>query len=445
MWSVLLLVAAIALIVVLTTQLRLHPFAALLLAAFFFGTLDGMPAAQIVDAINDGFGRTVGAIGIVIVAGSIIGTFLNYSGAAMRLATGFVRMTGPSRVPFAMGTVGYVVSMPVFCDSGFVLLSSVNRALAKKAGVSLAACTVALSLGLYATHTMVPPTPGPVAAAGIIGADLGIVIGIGVVVSVLSLMAALFFAVRYASRIHLHSDDQEEVFQSEAESEVAPSLFRSLTPIILPILLIVGRTVGELPNRPLGESEIVALLSFLGQPAVALSVGVVAALGLPAKLKRRMVSTTGWFGEAIKSAAVIVVITGAGGAFGQVLQSSGIALNLDIGSIDRSAGILVPFLVAAAIKTAQGSSTVAMITTAGIVAPLLGALGLDSDVARALAVVSIGAGSMVVSHANDSYFWVVTQFSGMNVNQGYRLQTLGSLVQGTTGAVAVWLLSIFLL
>ena len=444
MWSVLLLGASIALIVLMTTYLRLHPFAALLVAAFFFGVLEGMPLSDILTAVNEGFGQTVGSIGIVIIAGTIIGTFLHHSGGAMRLASGFVRIAGRQRVPVAMGAVGYVVSMPVFCDSGFVLLSPINRALAAKAGVSLASCAVALSLGLYATHTMVPPTPGPVAAAGIIGADLGIVIGVGVLISIVSLSAGLVFAYRYASRIELPNPGTESEHDG-ALDEAAPTAMKSMFPIALPIVLIVGSTVAELPARPFGDGVLAAALSFLGQPAIALSLGVVAALTLPQKLTTRMLSSSGWFGEAVKSAAVIIVITGAGGAFGRVLQTSGIGTNLGADFFNQSAGIMVPFLIAAAIKTAQGSSTVAMITTAGIVSPLLGTLGLDTELAKALAVVALGAGSMVVSHANDSYFWVVTQFSGMNVDQGYRLQTLGTLVQGGAAAVAIWLFGLVVL
>lgn len=445
MWSILLLAASIALIVLVTTRLRLHPFVALLLAAFFFGTLDGLQPIEIVTAINAGFGETVGAIGIVIIAGSIIGTFLNHSGAAMRLASGFVQLAGRRRVPVAMGAVGYVVSMPVFCDSGFVLLSSINRALAARAGVSLAACAVALSLGLYATHTMVPPTPGPVAAAGIIGADLGIVIGIGAIVSLVSLSAGLVFAYRYAAGVDIGSEMPAAADAVEQAADTGPSVSRSLLPIVLPILLIVGRTIADVPSAPFGDGTLATSLKFLGEPAIALSIGVVLALTLPERLELRMLSTSGWFGEAIKSAATIIVITGAGGGFGRVLQASGIATDLGTETVARFGGVLLPFLVAAAIKTAQGSSTVAMITTAGIVAPMLGTLGLDSEVARAMTVVAIGAGSMVVSHANDSYFWVVTQFSGMTVNQGYRLQTLGTLVQGLAAAAAVWVMSLFVL
>jgi GntP family gluconate:H+ symporter len=159
-----------------------------------------------------------------------------------------------------------------------------------------------------------------------------------------------------------------------------------------------------------------------------------------------MLSTTGWVGQAMTGAAIIIIITGAGGSFGRVLQNSGIAEVIGTGLKGREGiGILLPLIIAAALKTAQGSSTVALITTAGLVLPLLPSLGLESETAKALVVVAIGAGSMVVSHANDSYFWVVTQFSGMTVNQGYRLQSLGTLVTGTAAAVTVWVVSVIIL
>ena len=198
-------------------------------------------------------------------------------------------------------------------------------------------------------------------------------------------------------------------------------------------------------SQPFGESSSAALVSFFGQPVVALLMGVVLAAFLPSHGSRRVLSAEGWVGEAVVAAAGILVITGAGGAFGKVLQNSGIADVIGESLASANLGIWLPFLVAAGIKTAQGSSTVAIITTAGLVAPLLEALGLDGENARALVVVAIGAGSMVVSHANDSYFWVVTQFSNMDLNTGYKLQTLGTLIEGSAAAVAVWILSLLIL
>lgn len=444
MWLLVLLVLVVGFVVLATTRLNLHPFLALLSAAFGFGILSGMPLVEVVTAVNQGFGGTIGYIGIVILAGSIIGTFLERSGGALRLAERTLQLTGERNVPLAMGAVGYVVSLPVFCDSGFVILSALNKALARKAGVGLAAGAIALSLGLYATHTMVPPTPGPVAAAGILEADLGRVILWGLLVSAVALAGGWLFAVQVAARTHVPADDEGDASQALAAPD-APSAGRSLLPILVPLVLIVGRSLSELPGRPLGEGELAALLGFIGQPVVALLAGVVLALFLPARLERSLLGASGWVGDAVVAAAAIIVITGAGGAFGKVLQTSGIADVVGDALARGNLGIWLPFLIAAGIKTAQGSSTVAIITTAGLLAPLLSSLGLDSETARALVVVAIGAGSMVVSHANDSYFWVVTQFSNMDVQTGYRLQTVGTAVQGGVAAIAVWVVSLIAL
>ena len=439
------LIATIVFIVVSTTVGRLHPFVALLLAAFGYGVVTGMPAKELLESINQGFGDTVAYIGIVIVAGSIIGTFLQRSGAAAHLAASILGVVGPRHVPATMGLVGYVVSLPVFCDAGYVLLSPINRALSIRAGVSAAGGAVALSLGLYATHTMVPPTPGPVAAAGILNADLGLVILWGIVVSMIAFGAGLLFAVRYAARFEL-ADEPKPVAEAPSPSSVeSHSTLGATLPIFLPILLIVGRSVAQLPSSPLGTGATAHFLDLVGQPAIALSLGALLALLLPERLERSMLSERGWFGEAIRNSALIILITGAGGAFGRVLQASGIAELVGAGESQIGLRLALPFLLAAAIKTAQGSSTVAIVTTASILAPLLGSLGLDSESARALAVVAIGAGSMVISHANDSYFWVVTQFSGMSVRQGYQLQSLGTLVQGASAGLAIVILGIFVI
>jgi GntP family gluconate:H+ symporter len=347
-----------------------------------------------------------------------------------------------------MSGMGYIVSIPVFCDSAFVLLSPLMRALASKAGITLASAAIALSLGLYATHTMVPPTPGPVAAAGILGADLGLVILWGMLIGLISMAAGWLFAVLVASRTYISpeggsgADSEPATSHTLAHPSDGPTVLRSLLPIFLPIVLIVARSIAELPAKPFGDGGVVLdVLGFLGQPAVALLIGVALAMTLPKRFDREMLSMHGWVGEAIVGAATIIIITGAGGAFGKVLQNSGIADVIGEALTGSHLGIWLPFLIAAGIKTAQGSSTVAIITTAGLLAPLLEGLGLGGETDRALAVIAIGAGAMVVSHANDSYFWVVTQFSGMDVKTGYRLQTLGTLVQGTAAALAIYLVT----
>lgn len=432
---------AIVFIVLATARLKLHPFLALVAAAFAYGVVAGMPLDDVVKSINAGFGGIVGSIGIVIVAGSIIGVFLERSGGALRLAEHILQIVGRRHTPLAMTAAGYFVSIPVFCDSAFILLSPIGRALSRAGGTSAAAGAVALSLGLYATHTMVPPTPGPVGVAGILEADLGLVLIWGLPIAAITALAGWLFAITVAARVTL---EEAEVAATAAAVDPgdAPGTVKTLVPILLPIALIVLRSAAQLPAKPFGEGAAFGLIGFLGQPVVALLLGALLSFLLPRRFDRNMLSTSGWVGEAITSAAAIILITGAGGAFGKVLSDSGIGDVISHAFAGREAiGLWLPFLIAAGLKTAQGSSTVAMITTAGLVAPMLPSLGLDGAHARALTTVAIGAGGMMVSHANDSYFWVVIQFSRMSLAQGYRLQTLGTLVQGLSAALTVWLAS----
>ena len=447
MWLLILLLLSVVFIIVATTRLNLHPFLALLTSAFGYSMFCGkMSLEEVVQSVNAGFGGTIGYIGIVILAGAVIGTFLEKSGGAYKLAESTLKLVGKRNVPMAMGIIGYIVSIPVFCDSAFVILSPLAKALSKKVKISLAASAVALSLGLYCTHTMVPPTPGPVAAAGILGADLGLVILWGGLVSMIALAAGWLFSVKFAARIHL--DPEDDIEQSEAENVAAdaPSALKSVIPILLPIILIVLKSVGDFKSHPFGEGYIAVFVDFIGQPVVALLIGVFFAFLLPRKLKTEMLSASGWVGQAVIAAATIIIITGCGGAFGKVLQNSGIS-DVVKAYLGQSSGLSIwlPFIIAAALKTAQGSSTVAIITTAGIMAPLLATLGLEAATAKALVVVAIGAGSMVVSHANDSYFWVVTGLTGMTVKQGYKLQTLGTLVEGGAAGLALWIISLIVL
>jgi len=399
MWLLMLLGIAVVFIVVATTTLKLHPFLALLVAAFGYGVLSRtMSLEQVVKSVNDGFGGTIGYIGIVILAGTVIGTFLEKSGGAYNLAESTLKLVGKRNVPLAMSIIGYIVSIPVFCDSAFVILSPLGKALSRKGRTSAAASAVALSLGLYATHTMVPPTPGPVAAAGLLGADLGLVILWGALVSLAALAAGWLFAVKVAAKVSVESQSQhEEPVPEQSAGGGGPSALKSIVPIVVPIVLIVLKSVCDLQSRPFGDGSTAAFVDFIGHPAVALLLGVMFALLLPRKLTRQMLSTSGWVGQAVVAAATIIIITGCGGAFGKVLQNSGIADAVK-GYLGEGAGLSIwlPFVIAAALKTAQGSSTVAIITTAGIMAPLLGTLGLETPTARALVVVAIGAGSMVV-------------------------------------------------
>ena len=444
MITLLLLFLSIVFIILTTTKLKWHPFLALLAASFLFGVCTGMPLEQIIETINEGFGGTIGKIGIIIIAGLIIGTFLEKSGGAYTLANFVLKIVGTKRIHATMATIGYIVSIPVFCDSGYIILSPLNKALTKKAGLSLAGTALALGLGLTATHTMVPPTPGPIAAAGILDADLGRVIIIGLVTSILTLIVCIAYAKRMGNRVWIDAVPDQSDEAIEAIVSNAPSALKSFLPIIIPIILIVIRSIIQYPTQPFGDNSVTIFLSFIGNPIVALVIGMSLSFLLPQKWDKEMLSTTGWVGDALKSAAIIILITGAGGAFGKVLQSSAIADILASRLSQINIGIWLPFAVAAAIKTAQGSSTGAIITTASIVAPLLPSLGLDTEMTKAMAVVAIGAGSAVVSHANDSFFWVFTQMSNMEVNHGYRLHTQGTALLGFTAIIILTMISYIL-
>ncbi|WKN31187.1 GntP family permease [Porifericola rhodea] len=443
--SILLLILAVIFIVVSTTKFNLHPFLALLFAAIFYGLLVGMPFTDVIASIQEGFGGTLGNIGILIIAGTIIGVFLEKSGGAFALAEKVLNAIGDKHVPTAMSIIGYIIAIPVFSDSGFVILTPLNRALTKKAGLSLAGTAVALGLGLSVAHAIVPPTPGPIAAAGILGADLGMVIGLAIPVSLFALVFGWLWATKIASKTYIDPNPELSDQEVETRTRQAPSAAKSVLPILLPLVLIVLRSIAELPSLPFGSGFFVNIILFIGHPIIALLIGVLIAFTLPKKFESKMLSSTGWVGKGLLDAAIIIMITGAGGAFGKVLQNSGIATLIGDSLGDANLGIWLPFILAAGIKSAQGSSTVALITTASIVAPLMSTLGLDTDMAKALVVLVIGAGSLVVSHANDSFFWVFTQMTDMEVKDGYKLHTTGTLILGATAAFAVWVLSLWLI
>ncbi|UCE99446.1 MAG: GntP family permease [Planctomycetota bacterium] len=445
MFLIILLLISILFIVISTSKYHFHPFLALLFVAVAFGLFSGMPLPDIVNSINDGFGGTLSSIGIVIIAGVIIGTFLEHSGGAFAMAERILKIIGEKHVPLAMSIIGYFVSIPVFADSGFVILTPLNRALSKEAKLSLAGSAIALSTGLIATHCLVPPTPGPIAAAGILDADLGLVILLGMIVSVFALVAGWLFATKIASKTYIDPNPELSEADIAAKLQEAPSAIKAFVPILVPIVLIVLKSVSDFPTQPMGDGILKNCVGFIGAPVIALLIGVLLAFRLPKKLEMQMLSTTGWVGQALLNAAIIIMITGAGGSFGVVLRNSPIASVIGESLSNANLGIWLPFIISAALKTAQGSSTVALITTASLMAPLMSPLGFVSPVAKALVVLSIGAGSMVVSHANDSFFWVFTQMTRMDVKTGYRLHTFSTFIIGITSAIVIWVISLIAL
>lgn len=444
MLLIVLLLVSVGLIVFTTTKLNLHAFLALILAALFFGLASGMDLLVLVESIEDGFGGVIGGVGIIIIAGVIIGAFLEHSGGAASIAKWVLMRVGPKRVPLAMSMVGYVSAIPVFADSAFVMLAPLNQALTVRAKLSLATTVMALVLGLMTAHTMVPPTPGPIAAAGILGADLGLVLAIGLPVSFVVVLLGWFYAEVWAGRVVL--DPADGIIEPDtAPHPHAPGPAQSIAPIFVPLALILLRSVAELPAEPFGDGLAAQVVGFAGSPLIALLIGVALAMTLPHDFNTKMLSGSGLVGKAMYGGAVIILITGAGGAFGRVLQNSGIVDLIGTALVGGSLGVWMPFFISAAIRAAQGSATVALITTASLLAPMVDVLGLGEPIGKALMVLAIGAGSMVASHANDSMFWIVTQMSGMDVKTGYRLITLLSAALGFTAAALLWLVSLVVL
>jgi GntP family gluconate:H+ symporter len=460
------LALGIATIVVIVLRTRLDAFVALLLASLVTGAVAGQSAPDIVSSITTGFGNTLASIGIVIGLGVGIGKILEVSGAADVLARAFVRLLGAGREPWAMAGTGALVSIPVFCDSGYVIMNPLARSIARVKGAGYVTLALALGCGMTLTHHLVPPTPGPLGVAGIVGADLGALILAGLVFSVLLLPVVVVYARWIGPRLE---PEVNETVRAQVYAAVAGQRSRTAAaeggpggdapsdgaagadgtggapepgaalgtppegarphrvgallaavPLLVPLLLIVANTVatavdrnnqGTLTGTDYEPSAWAAALAFIGNPVIALVIGIVLAvyLLLPRWTPRGKVH--GWLAEAAASAGLIILITGAGGALGQVLRESGVgdALAEAIAAINLP-GVLVPFLVATLVRLAQGSGTVAMITAASVTAPLVASLGLSP----LLAALACCAGSMVFSYFNDSYFWVVTRFTGLD-------------------------------
>lgn len=441
MFTLLMIFVALALIIVAIIKFDIHPFLALLVGAIFYGLIAGMPFDLILQSISDGFGGVVGKIGLVILLGVIIGTFLEKTGGALVIAQRVLSFIGEKSVTLAMMITGWILSIPVFGDSAFIMLNPISKSLSFKGKVPYIATTIALTLGVSASHSLVPPTPGPIATAGILGADLGMVIFWGIVVSSVALIPCFYFA-RYATtKINLVPRFVET---EKAAIKKYPSLGKSSLPIIVPLLLIVLASIANYPTHPFGDNAVNSILQFIGNPVIALLLGAFMSFMLPDRFDKKLLSSTGWIGDSLVIAAPIILITGAGGVFGKMLQNSGIAEIVSTSLSSANLGLLLPFLMALALKTAQGSSTVAMITTASVVAPLLATLGLDSELLRVFAVLAIGAGAIAVSHANDSFFWVMTQMSGMNIKQGNQSHSLGTLILACTAMAIIYMMTLFI-
>ena len=452
-------VVAIIVMILAISKLKIHPFLSIMGISVILGLLAGIPLVNqtaadgtvtlgLANVIGAGFSGTFTSIGIVIILGALIGSILEATGAALKLADLVIKLVGPNHPELAVELMGWVVSIPVFCDSGFVILNPIRKAMVRRTGTSSVAMTVALSAGLYASHVFIPPTPGPIAAANTlgIGNNLLLVMGLGALVSIPALVGAYFYA-KYIGKTVKSADElnQDETVKSYeeivAEYGKLPSSWSSLAPIIVPILLMA---LGSIASMAKWKGLLFDLSSFLGTPIIALAVGTLFGVWL-LHVSHKMGKFYDLTNDTLKTVGPILFVTAAGGVLGKVISVSGMVTFItENSSMLEAIGIFFPFILSAILKSAQGSSTVALTTTAGILAPLMGALGLSSPVMSALTVMAIGAGAMTVSHANDSYFWVVTNFGEMTPQQGYKTQTLVTLVEGVCSMLGIFVLSLFL-
>ena len=430
------LFAGIAIIVLLTAKYHVHAFFALLIACFVVGLGVQMPVVNILDAVKDGFGNIMRSLGLIIVLGTTLGVILEHTGATSVLASFILRLVGERNAALAMSITGFIVGMPIFCDSGFIVLNGINKSVAKRAGISVAITSVSLATGLLSVHCLIPPHPGATSAAGIIGVDPGKLILIGIIAALPAMIVGNLWANFAGKRIEFVTAEEEIITGVVTKP---PPVIRSFLPVFVPIILIAFKSFLAIEKSTTGWLNI---FSVLGEPVIALAIGVLLAFNCGSAWTKPIVSKQ--LQESVEKAGGILVIIGAGGAFGAVLAATKIGEQFSTVLPLHALGILFPFLISLLLNSAQGSSTVAIITAASIVQPLLPALGLETDKGKLLCVLSMGAGSMIISHANDAYFWVIAKFAGLNMKTMLKIYSIATLLMGLITLLTVYLLSLIL-
>ncbi|MBE6110845.1 MAG: GntP family permease [Erysipelotrichaceae bacterium] len=453
---IIIFILAIVVMIFMISKFKIHPFISIMLISLVLGIIAGIPVVDktledgtkisgLASVIGAGFSGTFSSIGIVIILGALIGSVLEVTGAALKLADMVIKLVGEKNPVLAVELMGWVVSIPVFCDSGFVILNPIRKAIAQRTKESSVAMTVGLASGLYISHVFIPPTPGPIAAANTlgIGDNLLLVMALGAVCSIFPLIAGLFYAKFIGKRVKADDEVGEGEVVKTYEELVAeygklPSGFSSLAPIIVPIILMSLSSIATMTKMKGGFAD---MINFLGTPIIALAVGAgfaAAQLAGAGKMDKFYDITN----DTLKTVGPILFVTAAGGVLGKVIAASDMVNYIsEHATVLSTMGIFFPFLLSAILKSAQGSSTVALTTTAGIVAPLLPVLGFTSPIRVTLVCMAIGAGAMTVSHANDSYFWVVTNFGAMSPERGYKTQTVNTLVMGVAAIIEIAILS----
>lgn len=444
------LVIGVALLIFLILKTKIHTFLAIMIAAVVVGVIAGMQPSAVVESIQGGFGGTLGGIGIIIGFGVMLGQVFEISGAAERMARTFLKMFGKGREGIAMALTGFIVSMPVFVDSAFIMLFSMVKAVSSKSKKSIIALAVPLAGGAVITHSLVPPTPGPLGVAGTFGVDVGQFFLLSIVIAIPMAIGTTLYGTYIGRKIYqIPTEDGEgwlrpdkilpgvDLTKDEETGEL-PSAFLAFLPILATIFLIlINTTLGML-----GLTEgIFTVIRFIGTPMIALGIGLIIAIyTLARKVGRDNLLAD--MEKGIKSAGVIILVTGAGGALGRVLDTSGVGLHI-AEQITATAipVILLPFLVATIIRFAQGSGTVAMITSASITAPIVIAAGGNPLLGAFAACV----GSLFFSYFNDSLFWVVNRLCGIeNVKEQMRTWSITTTIAWGIGLVSILVLNIFM-
>lgn len=438
-------VIGMAVLLVLCLKIKANAFISLLATALVMGLLAGMSGADTIGAITGGFSGTVKSIGIIIIFGIMLGNYLDAAKGTNRMALDAVRLVGQKRAGLAMAITGYLVSIPVFSDAAFVILTPLVKAIHKKTRIPLAILAVSLSAGLLATHVYVPPTPGPLAAAGLLGIDIGQAIIYGAFAAVcMTLFGWIFAEVYFKNKPDSFYQFRDDV--KEAEKEMVsldddtdlPGTLASLLPLVVPICLIIAKTTCDMVCAE--GSPILTVTSFIGDSNVALAIGAILAIAMLGKrLGGKKVLEV--MDVTLKDAGPIIFITAAGGALGQVLKVSGAGDSLANMVINTGLPfILIPFVISGVLKVVQGSGTVAVTTAATLCAPIAASLGLNPI----LIFLASGAGARACCHVNDSYFWVYTNCMGFDMKTGLKTLSVSNVVMSLGGLFATFVCSLWL-
>lgn len=437
----------IFLLLFLVTRLKINAFISLLISSIFVGLAAGMPAAGILESIQNGMGGTLGFVATVVGLGAIFGQILEHSGGAEALAQTLLKKFGQENASWALMVTGFFVAIPVFFDVGFIILVPLVYALARDTGKSLLYYGIPLLTGLAVTHSFIPPTPGPIAVAEIIGADLGWIILFGFIIGIpAAILAGPIFGRYISKKIDVGIPDYINMEPHEDDTEHLPSFGLICAIISIPLLLILGNTLTEslVGAGVLAEGWLPQLFMFIGHPFVALIIAVLMALywlGTRRGTDRSQLSDLSM--EALKPAGVIILITGAGGVFKQVLIDSGIGEMLAGSMADLGLpAIVLAYVIACAVRITQGSATVSMITAAGIMSPIISEFTF-SEPHKALIALAIASGATILSHVNDSGFWLVNRYLGLTEKETLQSWTVMETIISVTGFVLALGLSFF--